>query len=183
MAMGGDPGEMMTGAARQMMSEMETKDFSFPPMQFVQLLRNVHPMYAERDDHGGFKQQDADEFLNCILNDFRGPMQRTSEDGEDLIGDLFGLELSTTHTNNEDPTEVTDNIENVMKLSCVIENGAKPADSLQQGLKLSFEGEIEKNSPKLGRDAIWTKVSKVNRLVSNNRHITILTLFTYLFSL
>lgn len=56
MAMGGDPGEMMTGAARQMMSEMETKDFSFPPMQFVQLLRNVHPMYAERDDHGGFKQ-------------------------------------------------------------------------------------------------------------------------------
>lgn len=91
-------------------------------------------------------------------------MQRTSEDGEDLIGDLFGLELSTTHTNNEDPTEVTDNIENVMKLSCVIENGAKPADSLQQGLKLSFEGEIEKNSPKLGRDAIWTKVSKVNRL-------------------
>ena len=104
------------------------------------------------------------------MNDFRGPLQRTHEDGEDLIGDLFGLELATTYTNNEDPTEVTENVENTMKLSCVIENGAKPADSLQQGLKLSLEGEIEKNSANLGRDAVWTKVSKVNRLVSSINH-------------
>ena len=56
--------------------------------------------------------------------------------------------------------------EQVFKLTCQIENGANPINSLQEGLKLSLEGDIEKNSPSLGRDAIWGKVSRVNRLVS-----------------
>lgn len=31
-------------------------------------------------------------------------------------------------------------------------------------MKLNLEGDIEKNSPNLGRDAVWSKVTKVNRL-------------------
>ena len=49
----------------------------------------------------------------------------------------------------------------------MIENGAQPINSLQEGLRLALEGQIEKNSESLGRDAIWDKKSSVNRLVSN----------------
>ena len=83
-----------------------------------------------------------------------------------MIQDLFALEMQTKHTNKEDPTEVTDMSEEVFKLTCQIENGANPINSLAEGLKLSLEGDIEKNSPNLGRDAIWGKVSRVNKLVS-----------------
>ena len=93
-------------------------------------------------------------------------MQNSNEDREDVIQDFFGLEMQTKHTNKEDPTEVTDMTESVFKLTCQIENGANPINSLSEGLKLSLEGEVEKNSPNLGRDAVWSKVSRVNRLVS-----------------
>ena len=61
---------------------------------------------------------------------------------------------------------MTEMNEKVLKLTCQIENGPSPVSSLQEGLRLSFEGDIEKNSESLGRDAIWSKVSKINRLVS-----------------
>ena len=41
----------------------------------------------------------------------------------------------------------------------MIENGANPVSSLAEGLKLALEGQIEKNSESLGRDAVWNKVS------------------------
>ena len=101
----------------------------------------------------------------------RGPLQRASGDNEDIIGNLFEIEMKTTYTNTEVPTEVTDQTENVFKLTCTIENGAKPADSLAEGLKLSLEGQIEKNSESLGRDTVWDKTTKVNRLVSDHQRL------------
>lgn len=97
----------------------------------------------------------------------RGPLQRANEDNEDVIGNLFEIEMQTTYTNTEVPTEVTQQNENVFKLTCTIENGAKPADSMSEGIKLSLEGQIEKNSESLGRDTVWNKTTKVNKLVSS----------------
>jgi hypothetical protein len=37
---------------------------------------------------------------------------------------------------------------------------------LFEGLKISLEGDIEKRSPTLGRDAVYHKKSKINKLVS-----------------
>lgn len=99
-----------------------------------------------------------------MLTSFRGPLQRASPDDEDVIGNLFEIELESTHTNIEDESEVTTNRENIFKLTCQIENGPQAANSLAEGLKISLEGQIEKNSQNLGRNAIWNKVSKVNRL-------------------
>ena len=56
----------------------------------------------------------------------------------------------------------------MLKVTCQIENGANSINSLQEGLKLSFEGDIEKHSQNLGRDAVWEKKSTINRLVSLN---------------
>merc|ERR1712176_521377 len=99
-----------------------------------------------------------------MLQAWRGPLQRGNEDNEDVIGNLFELEVKTQYTNKEDPTETTENTESVLKLTCQIENGANSINSLQEGLKLSLEGDIEKHSQNLGRDAVWEKKSTINRL-------------------
>lgn len=64
----------------------------------------------------------------------------------------------------EDPTEVSTIRENVLKLTCQIENGNSSANSIAEGLKIAFTGELEKNSANLGRNAVWNKTSKMNRL-------------------
>ena len=53
-----------------------------------------------------------------------------------------------------------------MKLTCQIENGPQSASSISEGLNIFMAGEIEKNSDNLGRNAVWSKSSKINRLVS-----------------
>jgi ubiquitin carboxyl-terminal hydrolase 14 len=85
----------------------------------------------------------------------------------DLIEKLFGVELETTLTNKETDAEPPSiSKENVLKLSCHIDNNNKPIDHLSDGLKISLEGEIQKNSQLLGRDSVYSKVSKINRLVN-----------------
>ena len=67
-----DPNMMMTLAGGQMMRDLETKDFSYPPVQFVQALRTAHPIFDEVDERSRHhKQQDADEALNAILSSWR----------------------------------------------------------------------------------------------------------------
>lgn len=163
-----DPNMMLTLAGGQLMKEIETKDFSYRPMGFVHALRTAYPIFDEVDDRSRVhKQQDADEALVAILQAMRGPLQRASEDNEDVIGNLFEIEMKTKYTNTEMPTEVSEQTENVFKLTCTIENGAKPADTMNEGMKLSLKGQLEKNSESLGRDSVWDKETKVNRLVSN----------------
>lgn len=54
----------------------------------------------------------------------------------------------------EPPTE---QLEKVLKLSCHIDNNNNPINMLSEGLKISLEGDVEKNSPSLGRNAIYHK--------------------------
>jgi len=83
------------------------------------MLRQAHPLFDEVDEQShGHKQQDADEALVSVLGSFRGPLQRASEDNEDLISDLFEVELQTKLTCKEDPSEVTTRMEKQFKLTC-----------------------------------------------------------------
>jgi ubiquitin carboxyl-terminal hydrolase 14 len=54
----------------------------------------------------------------------------------------------------------------VLKLSCHIDNNNNPINSLADGIELSMVGDIEKNSEVLGRNAVFKKTSKVNKLPS-----------------
>jgi len=60
----------------------------------------------------------------------------------------------------------TKSVEKVIRLSCHIDNGNKPVDMMSEGLKVSLEGQIEKYSPSLDRNALYSKTSKINKLVS-----------------
>jgi len=52
-----DPAMMMTLAGGQMMKDMESKDFSYPPVQFVRALRTAHPIFDEVDDRSRAHKQ------------------------------------------------------------------------------------------------------------------------------
>lgn len=85
----------------------------------------------------------------------------------DPVKNLFGIELQSTFKNTEteaEPEKVVS--EDVLKLSCHIDNNNNPINSIQEGLEISLAGEMEKFSEILGRNAIFSKTSKVNRLPS-----------------
>ena len=84
----------------------------------------------------------------------------------DPIDDLFGIELESTLENAESPDEKQVSYETQQKLSCHIDNNNKPIDSLQDGLKISLGGQMEKFSEALQRNSLWNKTSKVNKLPS-----------------
>jgi ubiquitin carboxyl-terminal hydrolase 14 len=56
--------------------------------------------------------------------------------------------------------------ENVLKLSCHIDNEGNPINNLSDGLDISFNGEMEKWSDVLERNALFKKTMKVNKLPS-----------------
>lgn len=77
------------------------------------------------------------------------------------------MELETELSCVEVPEEpVTIQTEKVLKLSCHIDNNNNPINSLNEGLKISLVGQIEKHSQTLGRNAVYVKKSSINRLVS-----------------
>lgn len=57
----GEPNVQLTLAAKGLMNDLENKGESFAPYNFVSIMRQVFPMFDEKDDKGHHKQQDADE--------------------------------------------------------------------------------------------------------------------------
>ena len=53
-----------------------------------------------------------------------------------------------------------------MEQKCHIDNDNNPIDQLTDGLKISLEVTIEKNSPTLGRQAMYKQSSRIHKLVS-----------------
>ena len=54
----------------------------------------------------------------------------------------------------------------MLKLSCHIDNNNNPINMLNEGLKISLEGQVEKRCQALGRDAIYNLKKRINKLVS-----------------
>lgn len=168
-------------AAKGLMENLESKGESFAPYNFVNIMRQVFPMFDEKDDKGHHKQQDADEcysqFLTYFSQAFKMAKQKELEgdaENEEMIDDtnkntdaverLFGIDLESTIENQEMPDEKEIKREHVLKLSCHIDNNNKPIDNINEGLELSLVGDLEKHSDALQRNAIFKKTSRVNKL-------------------
>ena len=83
------------------------------------------------------------------------------------MSELFGIELESTLSNTEAEGEPERrSTEEVLKLSCHIDNNNNPINNLADGLDISLSGELEKFSYTLDRNALFKKVSKVNSLPS-----------------
>ncbi len=149
--------------AKMLFQTMDSRTGSFPPVGFVEALRQNFPMFDEKQN-GHHMQQDAEEFFNVLVQSLSG----SSNDHEGVLA----IETEQKMTCLEAPQEpVVPRKQIVNKLICSIQGstaGSAPVDYLHEGLKLFLHGTIEKNSPILGRNALWqisTSISKLPKYI------------------
>ncbi len=134
------------------------------PFNFVVALRSSWPQFGEQSRNGGYAQQDAEEFLNCLFTSTAG-----TPGTPNLVDEMFGLKFEETLTCDEagdaEPAVIKTDV--ARKLACNIQGGhgsTIQVNNITEGINLGLKGSIEKNSDVLGRNALWTKTSRIDGL-------------------
>ncbi|XP_028163286.1 ubiquitin carboxyl-terminal hydrolase 14 isoform X3 [Ostrinia furnacalis] len=163
---GGNAGEL-TVALSETMSALEGGGAGACAGAAARLLRALHstaPRFAERGPGGGLAQQDASE---CWAEIVRALQQRlpappgVPADRSNVIEQYFGGTLDVELVCSEAEEPPTRSSESFLQLSCFISQDVK---YLQSGLRSKMSEQITKMSQTLGRDAVYTKTSKISRL-------------------
>ncbi|KAJ3574855.1 hypothetical protein NP233_g1485 [Leucocoprinus birnbaumii] len=168
----------LPGALRDLYQNMGKTTDNITPMQFLSTLRQVNPQFAEMDRReksalmmGGYAQQGI--FIIQTLRNVpglttEGTTLATSAQAEVgnkrfveqyLMGEMQ-RELSCDEA-PEEPASITS--EQVLKVECnIIAN----TNYMLAGIMNSLDQKIEKNSPSLGRSAVYSQKSRMSRLPS-----------------
>lgn len=171
------PAQSITSALRDLYLEMDKTGSSIPPVILLQVLHLAFPRFAEKSEHGGLMQQDANEcwtevmrMLQQKLSPFYDPEVRETPSLEgasapkysSLVDQYFGgqFDVSLKCIESEDEP-LKSSQENFLQLSCFISTDVK---FLHGGLKSRMQETITKLSPTLNRDAQYLKTSKISRL-------------------
>lgn len=158
----GDLSQKFTVEFKNLLNSLHTKGAAFPPFMFLNALRTIFPVFAETDDHGQGKQQDAEECMTSILECLRPNLVF---EGRNLIEELFTFEYQSVLNcmdNPEEPPKLI--LESNKKLMCVIDNQGNPVNFITEGLQAGLEGNLEKFSESLQRNAIYSKSMKISKL-------------------
>ncbi|KAG8889023.1 Protein kinase [Tulasnella sp. 332] len=182
----GDISGALTLALGSLYKDMSKTSEPFPPIHFLQLLRQANPQFAEMARSGhGYAQQDADECWSQIVSSIgSGGLGRElgGWTNKFLAGEMktLSVALLTIHLPQhfdraepfgnrltcddapEEPPSVTH--EKIMKLQC---NISMSTNYMHTGIMDSLDQKISKNSPSLGREATYSQHSRVSRLPSN----------------
>ncbi|KAJ5249206.1 Ubiquitin carboxyl-terminal hydrolase 7 [Penicillium chermesinum] len=162
----------LAASLRDLFKQMSETQEGIPPFVFLNALRNVYPQFAQQDrSTHAYVQQDAEEAWSQIVNQLRvkltlaggndGPAGRTSFVDKYMAGQFS----STTECDDpgakeagEEPTKSSDVF---FKLDCHI---GKETNHLSDGIMAGLQEQIEKYSPTLDRNALYTKTSRISRL-------------------
>lgn len=141
---------------------------SIPPSMFVGVLRSEFEQFRQQSDHGGYMQQDAEEFYNILTQSLNSALDTMGPRGAAFKESFLNIKMEDVLTCNESPDEPPSvKHEFVNRLVCNIQGGVGSSiviNHLHEGLKLSLEGVVDKTSPILGRNAEWSKRSKIAKL-------------------
>ncbi|KAF9468278.1 hypothetical protein BDZ94DRAFT_1183855 [Collybia nuda] len=164
----------LPGALRDLYINMSRTTDSITPMAFLSVLRQVNPQFAEMDRgskaHGmmaGYAQQDAEECFGQIVNSLRnvpglpspnGTSTETKKFVDQYLMGVMRRELKCDEAPTEEPTI---SHENILKLECNIN---MTTNFMLTGIMNSLDQKVEKTSPTLGRQAVYTQQSRVTRL-------------------
>ncbi|KAH8597761.1 ubiquitin carboxyl-terminal hydrolase 14 [Bisporella sp. PMI_857] len=168
----------LTASLRDLYKQMSQTQEGFPPLAFLNALRMVHPQFAERAKNGhGYAQQDAEEAWSQIISQLRQKLKikgsgQASADGSSTSQDVSFIDRylagnfesaiecdeQAAKDAGEEPINGSDAF---LKLDCHI---SATTNHLRDGILAGLEEKIEKQSPVLGRDAVYTKKSKISRL-------------------
>lgn len=163
----------MTSALRDLYKDMSQTQDGFPPLAFLNALRVQYPQFAQRSKTGqGFAQQDAEEAWSQILAQVRQGLKIKDKDSADASAQISWVDryMAGRYESvlecdepgakeaGEEPIVSEDNF---LKLDCHI---SATTNHLRDGILAGLEEKIEKRSEVLGRDAVYTKKSKLARL-------------------
>lgn len=161
------PAQSITAALRDLYALMD-KGETVPPIVLLQVLHMAFPRFAEKNEHGGFSQQDANEFWTELVRMLQQKLPSKAKEGStkenfrSVIDQYFGGTFDVTLTCDEAPEEaVTKSKEQFLQLSCFISTDVR---YMHSGLKSKMQEQITKKSLSLDRDAVYTKTSKISRL-------------------
>lgn len=124
--------------------------------------RTQFPRFATRGEHGEWQQQDADECLTEILQTLRNELQIDDQQGigtnwiDQWFRGEFETELKCVESNEESKSTET-----FLKLQCFIDDKTR---HINDGIKVSMEEDLEKQSQALQRNAMWKKTRAISRL-------------------
>ncbi|XP_003705647.2 ubiquitin carboxyl-terminal hydrolase 14 isoform X1 [Megachile rotundata] len=167
-----EPAQGITAALRDLYNSMD-KGSALPPVVLLQMMHLAFPRFAEKSEHGRFQQQDANECWTELIRMLQQKLPAkenpvTSENSgqsykprsliEQYFGGTFETELKCMECEDEPPTKGK---EDFLQLSCFISTDVK---YMLTGIMNKMEEQITKMSPTLGRDAIYTKTSRISRL-------------------
>merc|ERR1712228_1001779 len=148
-----------------LMTKLDSNSDAVIPQQFVQYFRDAFPRFASRNEQGHWEQQDADEAYTEIISALRQDNAFSIDENEEkmnVIDSLFEGQFETkticTESEEEPESKVT---EKFIKLQCFIDINSR---HINDGIKKGFTENVEKNSNKLGRNAIWTKTKSISVL-------------------
>ena len=129
---------------------------------FVSSVHRWQPRFSEKDDHGGFMQQDANEFYIELLNELKNKLDISAEVRKNFVKQFMGIgiEAQVKCLESEDEPVKNEN-EFELQLSCYINQNVS---HIYSGLKSKMKETIVKNCATLGRDAEFQKTSHINRL-------------------
>ncbi|KKK18440.1 putative ubiquitin C-terminal hydrolase, partial [Aspergillus rambellii] len=162
----------LTASLRDLFKQMSETQEGFPPMMFLNSLRNAFPQFAQKDRNGhGYAQQDAEEAWSQIVSQLRNKLMIKEGEGESATEVSFvdkylgGRFESITECDEpaakEAGEEATRSSDVFYKLDCHI---GKETNHLHDGIMAGLEEKIEKHSSTLDRDAVYTKRSRIARL-------------------
>ncbi|KAI8627069.1 ubiquitin carboxyl-terminal hydrolase-like protein [Xylariaceae sp. FL1651] len=148
----------------------QTQD-AYVPHTFLASLRNIYPQFAERSRTGaGFAQQDAEEAWSQILSQIRQKLRiKDSSDAttdqsfiDKYMSGEFSSELVCDEAEAREAGEQSiTSRDSFLKLNCHIDANT---NHLRDGIVNGLKEQLEKRSEVLGRDATYTKTSKISRL-------------------
>lgn len=160
----------LTASLRDLYKQMGETQEGFPPLAFLNALRTQFPQFNEKSKSGnGYAQQDAEEAWSQILQQVREKLKVKEAGSENAVSFvdkyLAGRFSSITECDEQaakDAGEESVTSEDTfLKLNCHI---GKETNHLKDGILNGLKEQLEKRSPTLERDAVYTKTSKIARL-------------------
>lgn len=157
---------LLTVATKDLFSDLDKNVKPVAPMQFWMVLRKKFPQFGQLQN-GSFMQQDAEECWTQLLYTLSQSLRSAStSENISAVKRLFGIELASRVYCQESGEESTE-MESTFALKCHISH---EVNHLHEGLKHGLKSELEKNSPTLGRSALYLKESRISGLP---RYLTI----------
>ncbi|CAD0110929.1 unnamed protein product [Aureobasidium uvarum] len=162
----------LTGSLRDLYKQMGETQQGFPPLVFLNALRQSYPQFNQKAKDGhGYAQQDAEEAWSSIIQMLRQKLQQeqsSSSASANVRGNnwvdkfMAGTTQSVMTCDESEATEEPVKGSDVFfKLDCNIRGDT---NHLREGVMIALNEKIEKRSESLGREAVYTKSSRISRL-------------------